>query len=554
MTRIKGGIVLVFLILNCISAFSQENEGQLHGNFQIDGQYYQQDTLIGASVPEQIFGLNSYANFNYTKGAFTAGVRYEGYFPPLQGYDQRYEGVGFPYKYASYNNDNIEITIGSFYEQFGSGLTLRTYEEKNLGYDNAMEGARIRYQPFPGVYIKALIGRQRNFWDNSGLVRGADAEFNLNELVKKLNTAKMQISLGGSVVSKYQVDKDPIYVLPKNVAAGAGRFNITSGKISINGEYAYKANDPSSDNGLIYKSGNALLFNATYSQKGLGIFLGAKRIDNMSFRSDRGKKLSELSINYIPDVTKNHAYSLTAMYPYATQLNGEMGLQSEIMYKFKKGSLLAGQHGANLVVNYSVAKNINKSAPSDTNIIGADGTLGYSSEFFKLGDELFYSDFNIDFNKKFSKKFKTSIIYQYLSYNQDFIHGANNDLFHGMLYAHIVVTDMTYRYKSKKSQNHALRLELQNLTTEDDYGDWGMALLEFSVPNWFFTVMDQYNYGNDDSNLKIHYYSAAIGYTNKSTRIELGYGKRKAGVLCVGGICRPVPASNGFSITIASSF
>ena len=40
---------------------------------------------------------------------------------------------------ATYTIDGLEITAGNFYEQFGSGLIFRSYEEKGLGIDNAMD-------------------------------------------------------------------------------------------------------------------------------------------------------------------------------------------------------------------------------------------------------------------------------------------------------------------------------------------------------------------------------------------------------------------------------
>ena len=89
----------------------------------------------------------------------------------------------------------------------------------------------------------------------------------------------------------------------------------------------------------IYKPGEALFVNASYSQKGLGVLISAKRVDNMSFRADRTANLANLSINYLPDITKNHTYSLAAMYPYATQLNGESGVNTEITKKFEKNSV-----------------------------------------------------------------------------------------------------------------------------------------------------------------------------------------------------------------------
>ena len=93
------------------------------------------------------------------------------------------------------------------------------------------------------------------------------------DALKELDT---RVIIGGSFVSKYQKDEDPIYNLPENIGAYAGRLSILHKGLNLSGEYAYKINDPSSDNGYITKYGDALLINATYSKKGLGIYLTAK--------------------------------------------------------------------------------------------------------------------------------------------------------------------------------------------------------------------------------------------------------------------------------------
>jgi len=108
--------------------------------------------------------------------------------------------------------------------------------------------------------LKGLIGKQRFFQTTGdGIVRGFDGEINLNETFAKLNEAKTKLTLGGSFVSKYQKDEDPILRLPENVGSWAGRFNIGRGKINVNGEYVYKYNDPSSINEFSYKFGDAAL-------------------------------------------------------------------------------------------------------------------------------------------------------------------------------------------------------------------------------------------------------------------------------------------------------
>ena len=539
-------VIPVFLLSTNIQA-QTNNEGQLHGNFQVDMQTYQKDSLIGApEVPEKTL-LNSYANLTYTKGNFTAGIRYEAYMNTLMGYDARYNGNGIPYRFLSYNNEGLEVTAGSFYEQFGNGLILRAYEEKTLGYDNAFDGIRVKYQLYKGVSVKALVGKQRLFFaQGQGIVRGIDGEINVNELITKMNEAKTQIILGGSFVSKYQPDKDPVYKLPENVGAWASRVNISNGGFNINGEYAYKINDPSADNLFIYKTGNAILISTSYSKKGFGILLNAKRIDNMSFRSDRNASLIDLNINYLPILTKSYTYSFLNFYPYATQSNGEMGAGGEIMYKFKKETLFGGKYGTNISLNFSRLNNIEQTIPSDTNVIGASGTYGYESDFFKVGNDLYFQDFNAEINKKFSKKFSANFIYQNLIYNSYVLRKG-----HGTVYSNVGIVDMLYKINDK----NAVHIEMAALFTKQDLGNWAMLQVEYSIaPKWFFSISNQYNYGNEDKSKQIHYYTGAIVYAKGGNRIQLGYGKQRQGIMCVGGVCRNVPASNGFILAISSSF
>ena len=80
-----------------------------------------------------------------------------------------------------------------------------------------------------------------------------------------------------------------------------------------------------------------------------------------------------------------------------------------------------------------------------------------------------------------------------------------------------------------------------------------MGLLEYKIsPHWFWSIQDLYNYGHANQN--VHYYSISTGYNYGANRIAITYGKQRAGLFCVGGVCREVPASNGFTISLTSSF
>ncbi|MEG2666724.1 MAG: DUF6029 family protein, partial [Bacteroidales bacterium] len=207
---LMGMVTLSSSLITSLSAQGKFEEvmskGVLSGNIQIDAQIYQKDSAIGAeNVPEKIRS-NSFAYLQYTNGKFSVGARFEAYQKAMLGYDARYDGLGVPYYYARFSGDIIDITAGSFYEQFGSGILLRAYQDWNLGLDNSLTGVRAIVTPVKGVTIKGLIGTQRYFWKHEGMVRGVDAELAFNDFIKPMKEWGTRITIGGSFVSKYQED------------------------------------------------------------------------------------------------------------------------------------------------------------------------------------------------------------------------------------------------------------------------------------------------------------------------------------------------------------
>tara|TARA_Y100000782_G_scaffold115544_1_gene159862 strand:+ start:12803 stop:14422 length:1620 start_codon:yes stop_codon:yes gene_type:complete len=523
-----------------------DNPGQIHGNFEMNGQYYQEDDAIDAEQPDEEFGFNGYLNLIYNRGNFEAGLRYESYQNALLGYSTQFEGNGIMYRYAKYKADNLEFTVGNFYEQFGNGQILRTYFDPGFGIDNSIDGVRVKYN-FHGVYLKGLIGQQRNYFDyGEGIVRGLDGEISLNELLSPMATSPFRFTLGGSLVSKYQEDNSTVYTLPENVMSYGGRFNLNYKGFNLNGEYTYKNNDPSADNDFSYRPGQAYFLSTSYSKKGFGITLSAKTLDNMFFRSDRNNssQFPELYINFIPTLTKQHTYNLmSTLYPYAIQYNGEMSYQADIIYTFKKGTPLGGKYGTTVQFNASYAANVDTTALNDE---ATDRQINEVNLF--KGGEKFWHDINIEISKKFSKKFKAKFTYQNLFYNIDVIQGKPGE---PNIEANVGVADLLFKLDKK----NAIRTELQALFTEQDNKDWATVLVEWThSPNWFVSVMDQYNYGNDNVDDRQHYLTANVGYIKDGTRITLGYGRQRAGIFCVGGVCRVVPASSGVTLSITSSF
>ncbi|MER3329710.1 MAG: DUF6029 family protein, partial [Candidatus Kapaibacterium sp.] len=174
-------IGLAFLFVFLITS-NLHSEGRVTGNFVTEGQYYQQDSSIGTTeFPKQV-AVQGFLNVRYHIDDFEFGIRYEAYRPPLLGIDFRFENSGFPFIYGTYRSDLLDVTAGNFYEQFGSGLILRTYEEKALGVDNSLNGVRINMRPDDGVELTGLMGTMRNFWAQSdGIIRGAKGKVYLDQ-------------------------------------------------------------------------------------------------------------------------------------------------------------------------------------------------------------------------------------------------------------------------------------------------------------------------------------------------------------------------------------
>jgi hypothetical protein len=263
-----------------------------------------------------------------------------------------------------------------------------------------------------------------------------------------------------------------------------------------------------------------------------------------------------LDINFIPPLTKQYIYTLENFYPYATQLDGETAFQGQVIYTIPKGSKLGGKYGTKLELNYSRVHGIDKQPVAEGIPVDSTGTLGYKSSLFSLGD-LYYQGMNFTFDKKIGKKFKLIAEYCYIFDNVEAVEvevGEDN------VKAHEYIIDFTWKITGNKS----LRFEWEQLLTKQDKesgvkdfrkGDWAMLMVEFNIaPKWFFSVMDQYNYGNPYEENRLHYYTGAVAYVQGPHRFSLSYGRQREGLLCVGGVCRQVPASNGFTFSLSTSF
>ena len=210
---------------------------------------------------------------------------------------------------------------------------------------------------------------------------------------------------------------------------------------------------------------------------------------------------------------------LANLNPYQVYAMGEMGGQADVCYSLR--SKESRYRYWNFHANFSTFYN-------------------------SFSKKLMWRDINFDVERQWSKKLKTIFLFSRQEWGKSLgfqdLYGSN-----------IFVGDVTYKFDRKKS----LRVEAQYLLAdrhdgEYDYeGDWVAALAEFSLaPHWSFFVQDMYNIDKT----KTHYYSGGFSYTYSRTRVQLSYGRNRAGYICSGGVCRYSPAYTGVNLVLTSSF
>ena len=501
-----------------------DDKGSLSASFETNTTYYFNDEGTGATAPDGRFGSNNYLKLDYAKGGFTAGVQLEGYLPAVSGY---FSGTLAAENFLSYDiyagfaANGWDIRVGSLYEQFGSGLLFRTYEDRELGINNALQGVRVAYTFGDYLSVRGLYGRVRNVREYSdAMVSGADLSFSLSRL---LDMEKFDIVLEGSVIDKYEAQPSNADASWSSHSPGySGRLLLGYEGFQLKGEYMDRRSDPAFYNSLNNGRSKAIQVDLSYTGNGFGGLVTFRKLDNPFFQGIRSESGMYTYINYVPALTQQHTYMLATLNPYSAH-SDEIGGQADLYYNFRRGTALGGKKGMKIHANFSNYFN-----------------SGYEAD--NLIDKLLFRDLTIDIERWFGSDFKLILLYSWQTYNElTQMNGTD------ILTSHALVADMTYKINRKNS----VRLELQHLFgSPEDHGNWAAALLEYNfAPRWSFAVQDMWNYGDTG----LHYPSGSISYSYGKVRCAINAGRFKEGYLCSGGVCRMTPAYTGINLSLIAT-
>ncbi len=543
----KSFFTLLTFIFISFSAFAQNEapkSSPLSGSFDAQGNFFIRDTAIGAfNIPQydnQKFGAQSWFNLNYRNYGFEIGVRFDLFnnsnlLVPTQSYTA--QGIGNWYVKKSV--DKFDFAAGYLYDQIGSGIIFRAYEERPLAIDNALYGVSVAYHPTKNIKIKGFTGKQKQQFDSYGsVIKGASADgfFALGDSTKPWTIAlgvgvvgrtfdKVTVDQIVSAISSYQV-ADSIdaqynsYAFSAYNTLNVGRFTwyfegAAKTKDVFFNPFAARAtatNDTTYGK-LLNKPGTIIYSSVSYTGKGFGVSLEGKRTENFTFRTNPFVTLNRGIINFLPSMNRQNTYRLAARYNAATQELGEQAIQAEARYAPKKGM--------EILANFSNIQN--------------------------LDNQLLYREYLGEFSYK-KKKRSVIVGVQVQNYNQEIYEVKPNV---ALVKTFTVYTEYLYKFTRKRS----LRTELQHMATQQDYGSWMFALAEYSAaPHWVFTISDMYNYDPKKTKKALHYPTASVAYSHNSHRVTMSYVKQVEGVVCTGGICRLEPAFSGVRLTVNSTF
>lgn len=547
----------IYILVICSSlSFLASAQEQLSMSGSLDNNtyfYINDEKIVPPGIPQyerQQIGLETWLSLRAQIAGFDFGMRYDIFEnSALLNPTDSYTAQGIGRWYAGKKLGKLSLLGGYIYDQFGSGIIFRAYEERPLLIDNALVGLKISYELSPDWTIKGIAGRQKNLFDlYSSVITGA----NIDGYKAFGEEGKVTIAPGFGIIHKTLADEqvealagtlsqytpeDFIDSVPYNTVAMSLYNTLTAGRFSWYIEGAYKTAEVIYDNyatstlwtgvesvgKFVLTDGYVFYTTLSYAGGGLGISGQYKRTSNFSFRTDPFVSGNRGMINFLPPMSRVNTYRLTSRYAPATQELDEQAVQLDVRYAVSKK--------LSLLVDY------------------AHITRPEAEAHKNIYDEVF-----TQFTLKKPKKWTMIGGVQFQRYDQELYQGKA-----GAPIVHVVTpfVDYLYKFDHKKS----LRTEIQYMATKQDYGSWLYGLAEFSIsPHWLFELSDMYNIapadheGGSTDNEKLHYPTAGVVYSAGSTRYSLRYVKQVEGVVCSGGICRLEPAFSGVKLNISANF
>ena len=559
--------MLLVLLGTCNLALGQSKDsdkGQFSGNLLMTYQKYVRDDSIGANTKvykENLASADAWLFMQYRIKGYSFILRYDAFNnSPLLDPQDAYTNHGIGFWQINKSVDKLDITMGSFYDQFGTGILFRAYEQRQIGIDYAIQGMRLKYNINDKWAVKGFAGNQKGNIKNrfgfaNQVISGLNIEGNL-DLGKESKYGALQV--GASAVNR-TLDRETMDRLvgtintydladrfyPKyNVYGGNAYFTYTKDNFSWTVEGNVKSKEAiMEDDSKFHLTGGKVLYTSMSWGKGgwnlgkqkasVGLNVQARHVDHFSFRTAPTENLLNGLVSYLPSMTRQNTYRLLSRYNAPGQAMGEDGIQGEIEFKPRKGT--------QIFFNGSYVQTLASNGKLNT-------TTGV-----KEAEKLFSENY-IEVVQKIGKHDKLKLGVQRIVYNQTRYESEPE-------YVPVKTFTPFGEWLHTMNQGKSLRVEWQYLNTKNDQGSFANLMIEMFVnKNLSIAVADMVNVVPHRyermiiADKVLHYPTFFIGYTEKNTVFTLAFLKQQQGVNCSGGICREEPAFSGVRFTVSSNF
>ncbi|MBP6456155.1 MAG: hypothetical protein KA275_05435 [Chitinophagaceae bacterium] len=507
-------------------------QGNFSGDLMTNVNFFNRDTSIGASgnplYDNYLSGGESWLSLRYSQNGFTGTVRFDGFQNSnLLNPTSAYTGAGLGMFSLSKEYKGLTVTAGHIYDQIGSGILFRAYEDRGLLIDNAVFGLQLKVKMAENINMRAFTGQIRKQFERyAPIVKGInfEADYSLGKNVNMtsgfgaLNRTMDQSSMDAVVATINGYDSTKRFT-PKYNTYGATFYNtMNAGNFTWYAEAAIKSEEAIKDvqQNMINASGNVLYTTLGFSKGKIGINASVKRTENFVMRTSPNEVLIRGLYNWQPIIANIRPQRLIARYSPQSQDVSEFAQTVNLFY-----------------------------TPNETKSFN----LSYT-HIDDLNQTKLYREIWGEFEYRGWEKWIAHIGAQYLEYNQELY-----QIKPGVPMFKSITPFLELTYKITETQS--IRTDLQWMSTKQDYGAWVYALIEYNIaPRWSFAIADMYNYApsgkhGDD---KQHYPNLFVAYNKDAHRFTAQYVKQVEGINCTGGVCRFEPAFSGFKFGLTSTF
>ena len=501
----------IFILLLIVISTSTIAQSDSRWFIMPEGLGFSNQLEYSYNVEKETEILENWLNLDYTKGIFSAGIRFDVFQPndpdpSISRGKERYADISYKYFGLGIGSaqEGLDITLGNYYALIGRGMVFKSYEDRNIRVDNNLLGLQV-VGKYAGFILTALSGTPENSKaERKDILHMVDLEYR----------GLKGIKIGGTYASNLpHVDG-----IARTDMASL-RFLTGFWNVDIYTEYGIMKNNDIEKN--VFDNKESIIGRGFYGN--LNFYIGPvsllgeyKYYDNFSFTTQ------DRTVNYNtpPSLRLENSYMLPNRHPSPLDPNNEKGFQLEA------GLSVDEETYVNTTYTHT------NTLPYDSYYQRIIGTKNPITTQLK--------EFYFQAQRDWSSALTTLAV---LAYNEELATNTKN-----------VTPIIEGRYYFGDVNTIKVILEHQHTTdwtTHEQYYTDVLLIEYLRSPQYSISLVTEVQTKEPVKNRRFRKFWGFIQFGYKlgnHTDISLLIGTRQAGNICIGGVCRYEPEFRGIEI------